>query len=147
MVTTTFIDQVINKALTDNLFNFTTSDLVDEVFLIQPKEVLDEAGRPSLEREQCSFDFLSNYIASRAAELTERHVEEVRRQLAHAFDSLNTRSAAGKLVESMLHRALIHRKIDLPAAFGGGPVAGELLTGKAKDFFLKSQNPVRLPSE
>ncbi|KAJ7484631.1 hypothetical protein FB451DRAFT_88537 [Mycena latifolia] len=149
MATTTSIDKVVNKALADNLFDFATSDLVDKtdkashrMFLIGPQEALDEAERPSLQRKERSFDFLSNYIASRTAELTERHVEKVRRQLAHAFDSPDTRSVAGKLVESMLHRALIHRKIDLPAAFGGGPVAGELeLIGKAEDFFLETHVP------
>ncbi len=39
----------------------------------------------------------------------------------------------------MLHRALIHRKIDVPTAFGGGSVKGELeLIGQAKDFFLET---------
>ncbi|KAJ7885118.1 hypothetical protein B0H14DRAFT_3856976 [Mycena olivaceomarginata] len=144
MVTNTSLDKVINKALADNLFNFATSNLVDQMFLIRPQEVLDEAERPSLQRRACSFEFLSNYIASRTAELTEQHVEKVQQQLARAFDNPETRSAAGKLVESMLHRALIYRKIDLPAAFGGGPVAGELeLIGKAEDFCLETHAPDR----
>ncbi|KAJ7322874.1 hypothetical protein DFH08DRAFT_888141 [Mycena albidolilacea] len=143
MVTDTSLDKVINKALADNLFNFATSNLVDQMFLIRPQEVLDEAERPSLQRRECSFEFLSNYIASRTAELTERHVEKVWQQLARAFDNPDTRSAAGKLVESMLHRALIHRKIDLPAAFGGGPVAELELIGKAEDFCLETHAPNR----
>ncbi|KAF8206330.1 hypothetical protein K438DRAFT_1817012 [Mycena galopus ATCC 62051] len=142
-ITTTSIDMVVfNKALADDLFHFATS--VDyRMFLIQPQEVFDEAGRPSLQRKEYSFHFLSNYIASRTAELTEWHVEKVRR-LAQDLDNHRTRSAAGKLVESMLHRALIHQKIDLPAAFGGGPVAGELeLIGKAEELFLETQAPDR----
>ncbi|KAF8215792.1 hypothetical protein K438DRAFT_1954496 [Mycena galopus ATCC 62051] len=144
MVNATSIDEVVKKALADDLFNFTTSDPNHEMFLIRPKEVLDEAGRPSLQRQHLSLDFLCNYIASRTAELTERHVEKVRRQLAQAFDYPRTRSAASKLVESMLHRLLIYRKINLPAALGGGPVAGDLeLIGQAEDFFLETHAPNR----
>ncbi len=44
------------------------------MFLIQPQQVFDEAGRPSLQRKECSFDFLFNYVASRTAELMERHM-------------------------------------------------------------------------
>ncbi len=108
------------------------------MFLVRPQEVFDEAGQPSLQRKECSFDFLSNYVASRTAELMEPHIEKIRRQLAYAFDSPHTRSAASKLVESMLHRALIRPRIDLPTTFGGGPVKGELeLIGQAEDFFLE----------
>ncbi|KAJ7470176.1 hypothetical protein B0H11DRAFT_2041681 [Mycena galericulata] len=132
------IDIVINMALANNLFNFASFDM----FLTQTQEVLDEAGRPFLERREYSLNFLSNYIASRTVELMERHVEKVRQQLAQAFDSPRTCSAAGKLVESMLLHALIHGKIDLPAAFGGGPVAGQLeLIGKAEDFVLETHTP------
>ncbi|KAF8215884.1 hypothetical protein K438DRAFT_1799642 [Mycena galopus ATCC 62051] len=133
----TSIDQVVNKALAHDLFDFATSDPSHEMFLIQPKEVLDEAERPSLQRNACSFDFLCNYIASRTAELTEQHV---RRQLAQAFDNPHTRSAGGKLVESMVHRALIFQNIDLPATLGGGPVAGDLdLLGQAECFSQNSR--------
>ncbi|KAJ7084035.1 hypothetical protein B0H15DRAFT_849855 [Mycena belliarum] len=149
MASDTSIDNVINVALADNLFTFTTSELVDQggkashrVFLVLPQDVFDQAGRPCLNRQEGSFHFLSNYIAGRTSELMEGHADKIRRQLSRAFDNPHTRSAAGKLVESMLHRALIHRKIDLPDTFGGGPVAGQLeLVGQAEDFVLETHAP------
>ncbi|KAF9016529.1 hypothetical protein BDZ89DRAFT_1141407 [Hymenopellis radicata] len=139
------IDQVVEQAVAGNIFDFATSSVVDQVqashrmFLVRPLEVIDRDGQSSLERGLCSFNFISNYVASRTAEQMEQHIEKVRQQLARAFNSPNMRSAAGKLVESMLHRALIHRKIHVPAIFGGGLVKGELeLIGQAKDFLLET---------
>ncbi|KAJ6484967.1 hypothetical protein DFH09DRAFT_397202 [Mycena vulgaris] len=146
MATDTDIDEFINFALADTLFIFTISDLVDKhrMFLIQPREVFDADGRPSLERRNCSFDFLSNHIANRIAELAEAHVDKVQQQLVRAFNAPATRSAAGKLVECMLHRALIHKRMHVPTDLGGGQVAGVLeLIGNAEGFVLE---PTRQPS-
>ncbi|KAJ7068832.1 hypothetical protein C8F01DRAFT_624166 [Mycena amicta] len=137
------IDQVIKQALADNLFQFAT-DLGEnaakgshQMFLIQPLEVLDD-GQGSLQRNKCSFHFLSNYVASRTVELMEQRLDNIQQQLAIAFASPDTRPAAGKLVESILHRAFIKQKIDLPNAFGGGKIEGAFeLIGKAENFFLE----------
>ncbi|KAJ6471861.1 hypothetical protein C8R45DRAFT_1013418 [Mycena sanguinolenta] len=137
----TSLDHVINVAL-NNLFTFRTSELSHRVFLLQPLDVLDQTGRPCLDRHEYSFHFLSNYIASHTSELMEEQVDKIRRQLSYAFDNPRIHSVAGKLIESMLHRALVHRKIDLPDAFGGGPVAGQLeLVGQAEDFVLEPHTP------
>jgi hypothetical protein len=123
MITTIAVNRAINSALASgNLFNFTASDLgADHMFLIQPLDVVDETtGQLSLRRGECSFDFLSSYIANCTAELMEPQAEKVRRQLACAFNSTDTCPAAGKLVESMFHRTLIRQNTALPAAFGGG---------------------------
>lgn len=104
----------------------------------------DETEGPSLQRGECTFDFLSSSIADRTAELSELHDEQLR-QLAQASYRPNTRLAAGKLVGSMLHRALVHQKIAVPAAFGGGLVQGEIvLIGQAKDFLLETYAHVAL---
>ncbi|KAJ7072583.1 hypothetical protein C8F01DRAFT_1225550 [Mycena amicta] len=136
------IDQAIKKALSDGIFSLTISDVAEkashEMFMIQPVEVLDASGQPSIQRKEVSFNFLSNFIASRTADLMEQHIEKVRRQLIHAFNNPETRSAAGKLVESIMHSVLIQGKTDLPAAFGGGKVAAYLeLVGKAENFSLE----------
>ncbi|KAF9017877.1 hypothetical protein BDZ89DRAFT_1140431 [Hymenopellis radicata] len=138
------IDQAVVQAVGGNVFDIATSSVVDEtqashrMFLVRPQEVIDTDGQCFLDRGLCSIEFISNYVASRTAEKVEEHMERLRGQLARAFDGPNTRSAAGKLVESMLHRALIHGKVDVPATFGGGEVQGELeLIGQAKDFFLE----------
>ncbi|KAJ7093143.1 hypothetical protein C8R44DRAFT_890912 [Mycena epipterygia] len=146
MPTDTDIDDAINVALADNLFK-----LVDQrgkashkLFLIQPRKVFDADGRPSLERTNCSFDFLSNLIANRTAELAEEHADKVQRQLAKAFNNPATRSAAGKLVECMLHRAFIHRRMHVPTDLGGGQVAGALeLIGKAEGFVFGPHMPTQ----
>ncbi|KAJ6488098.1 hypothetical protein DFH09DRAFT_381449 [Mycena vulgaris] len=146
MATDTDIDEFINFALADTLFIFTISDLVDKhrMFLIQPREVFDADGRPSLERRNCSFDFLSNHIANRIAELAEAHVDKVQQQLVRAFNAPATRSAAGKLVECMLHRALIHKRMHVPTDLGGGQVAGVLeLIGNAEGFVLETHTPTQ----
>ncbi|KAJ7489566.1 hypothetical protein FB451DRAFT_1225285 [Mycena latifolia] len=138
------VDSIICRSLAAKLFDLATSDASDRdrVFLLMPQEVLDESGRPSLERQKPSFTFLSNDVADRTLELMKLHDVEIRRQLAQAFAYPYTRPAAGKLVESILNRALIHRKIDLPDAFGGGPVKGHLeLIGNAEDFVLEPHTP------
>ncbi|KAF8914998.1 hypothetical protein CPB85DRAFT_1295263, partial [Mucidula mucida] len=143
---TSVIDGIIKEALAENLFNLASSDVVHQgdkashrIFLIQPLEVWDESEKSSFKRKVCSFDFLSGFIANRTVELAEWHAEDVRQQLAQAFDSPTTRSAAGKLVENMIHRAFMYKKIGVPAAFGGGPVKAELeLIGDAQGFFFET---------
>ncbi|KAJ7068703.1 hypothetical protein C8F01DRAFT_1119034 [Mycena amicta] len=104
------------------------------MFMIQPVEVLDASGQPSIQRKEVSF----NFLASRTAHLMEEHPDQVRRQLIHAFNNPETRSAAGKLVESIIHSVLVQGKTDLPAAFGGEKVAAHLeLVGKAENFSLE----------
>ncbi|KAJ7087845.1 hypothetical protein C8R44DRAFT_893087 [Mycena epipterygia] len=90
------IDDVINVALAADLFAFMTGKACHQMFLIHPRE-----------RTNCSFNFLSNLIADRTAELAEKHAEKVQGQLAH---SPAIRPAAGKLIDFMLHRALIHKQ-------------------------------------
>jgi hypothetical protein len=116
MPTNADIDEVVNTALANDLFRFTTSELVDRMFLTQPLEVLDADRRLSLERRNCSFDFLSNFIANRTAELAEGHTEKVQRQLAQALNIPVTRPAAEKLVECILHRAHPQAQACPPAA-------------------------------
>ncbi|KAJ6576496.1 hypothetical protein DFH09DRAFT_1361443 [Mycena vulgaris] len=134
------LDSVVNAVLAANLFAFaTTAQVSDRVFLVQPLEVFDEGGRASLLRAEGALHFLSAFVADRTAALMERHVdaEEAQRQVAQALESAHTRPAARKLVESMLHRALVHSKIPLPPSLGGVPVAGELaLVGNAESFAL-----------
>ncbi|KAF8888004.1 hypothetical protein CPB85DRAFT_1334845 [Mucidula mucida] len=144
---TSVIDGIIKNALAHwDFFNFAYEDVIYEgneashdIFLIQPLEVWDKSEKPSFRRKVCSFDFLSGFIANRTVELAEWHGKDVRRQLAQAFDSPTLRPAAGKLVENMIHRAFMYKKIGVPAAFGGGPVKAELeLIGDAQDFLLET---------
>ncbi|KAJ7070533.1 hypothetical protein C8F01DRAFT_382403 [Mycena amicta] len=142
----TTIEDVIKQALANDLFEFATSNIdlpcptSHQMFLIRPAEVFDAAGKPSFIRQNRSLHFVSNYVASRTVELMEQRFDNVRKHLADALDIDATRPAAGKLVESILHRALVERKIDLPPAFGGGQVAQGLeLIGNTDNFILQTR--------
>ncbi|KAJ7068781.1 hypothetical protein C8F01DRAFT_1119270 [Mycena amicta] len=140
------IDRQINLLLASNIFSFASPDKAsDHIFLIQPQETLDAAGQLVIHRTLSSVNFLSNPIASRTVELLQQqHLERFWQQIAFAFDISYTRFIAGKLIESLLHRLLIERKIDLPIAFSGGKVAEQLeLIGKADNFFLETHTQDR----
>ncbi|KAJ7738085.1 hypothetical protein DFH07DRAFT_841473 [Mycena maculata] len=142
------IDQVIKKSFTKGLFEFATSqDSPDEesshrMYLVRPQEKLDVDGVPRLVREEPTFDFLSSYVATRIVELMDQNLDTVRERLVSAFDNPLTRSAAGKLVESMLHRAL-RRGLVAPFGVGGRRLSELALIGKAADFILEAH--VALP--
>ncbi|KAJ7068765.1 hypothetical protein C8F01DRAFT_622162 [Mycena amicta] len=136
------VDGEINAVLASS---FPSPDKAsDHIFLIQPQETLDAAGQLVIHRMLSSVNLLSNPIASRTVELMQQHFERFWQHITFAFDTSYTCFVAGKLVESLLHRLLIERKIDLPIAFGGGKVAEQLeLIGKADNFFLETHTQDR----
>ncbi|KAJ7134744.1 hypothetical protein C8R44DRAFT_434410 [Mycena epipterygia] len=106
------------------------------MYLVRPREELDEDGAPRLLWDERTFDFLSNYVASRTVELMEQNLDTVRDGLVSAFDDPLTHSAAGKLVESMLHRALRRGSL-APFGVGGRRLPELALIDKAADFILE----------
>ncbi|KAJ6528583.1 hypothetical protein B0H19DRAFT_1243079 [Mycena capillaripes] len=140
------IENDIRTALRGNIFVFTPMDAsgegiqpVHRVFLIQPLVAIDRgSGRACLQRTDYAAEFLSSHIAHTTFDLAQDHLEKVQGQLAAALDTSTTRSVAGKLVEAMMHRALI-RGMQLPAVFGAGTVAVTLkLIGKAGSFVCET---------
>ncbi|KAJ7508645.1 hypothetical protein B0H11DRAFT_1966045 [Mycena galericulata] len=106
-VTDQDIDRNIATDLRENPFGMGMDEEVNhQLYLVQPTTEWDEDGAPRLDRTRPSVTFLSNHIANRAALQMEKHLDHVRKGLADAFD-YPTRSAAGKMVESVLHRELI----------------------------------------
>ncbi|KAJ7068836.1 hypothetical protein C8F01DRAFT_1119471 [Mycena amicta] len=148
------LEEIITQALATKLLESNPVDLPyptsDEMFLIRPAQVFDAVGQLCLQREKRTVHFLSNYVASRTAELLKQQHVWITRSLTDGFDKPAIRPAGGKLVESFLHRGLVEsflqrglvekeREINLPAALGGGQGAEVLeLVGKADDFFLET---------
>ncbi|KAG5641956.1 hypothetical protein DXG03_003926 [Asterophora parasitica] len=131
-------DSIVDCSHADNLYELADSEFGNILFLVRPQEVLNDTGTV-LERNTPSFHFLSNHIGDHVWKEVERHTDQQRVE--------KIRSPVGKLVESMLYHALIHRKVKLPAAFGGhgnATVAGHIeLTGDAENFVFGSQSDSR----
>ncbi|KAF9012989.1 hypothetical protein BDZ89DRAFT_1167117 [Hymenopellis radicata] len=129
----------IHTALRGNIFSSTCLD----VFLIQPVVVIDKAsGRVSFQRTDYRVEYLSAYITNLTFELAENHRERLQGQLAAALNTDSTRAVAGKLMERMMHRALIRRIVQVPPVFGADHwhIAGTLqLIGKATNFVSKPE--------
>ncbi|KAJ7741209.1 hypothetical protein DFH07DRAFT_943611 [Mycena maculata] len=121
---TTEMDSVIRRSFSRGLFEFATSqEGTDEeashrMYLVRPQESWDEDGVPHLVRAEPTYMFLSNQVAARTVELMAESADTFRERLASAFDHPPTRGAAGKLVESILHRALLRGSVD---PFGVAP--------------------------
>ncbi|KAJ7139615.1 hypothetical protein C8R44DRAFT_764940 [Mycena epipterygia] len=73
----------------------------------------------------------------------DERLHDLRQRLSHwVFDTPHTRSSTGKLVESMLHRALTIKSIDAQQAFSVHGVEHHLMFfGKAEAFDLESHQP------
>ncbi|KAJ7241916.1 hypothetical protein B0H12DRAFT_1221452 [Mycena haematopus] len=140
------VDQSLDIALKQepSIWGFSLSSaapatVTHRVFLIQPKEVVDDAGTHTPDRQSASVNFLTNYIGSRAAKAMDERLLNRRKILTEVFHTPCTRSAAGKLVESMLHRALINKSLDAQPAFSVNGVKQHLaLLGEAETFDLES---------
>ncbi|KAJ7891256.1 hypothetical protein B0H14DRAFT_2688341 [Mycena olivaceomarginata] len=132
-VGTAEIDSVIRRSFARGLCEFATSQEVG------PLESWDEDDVLRLSRVERSYRFISRYVAARTVELMAESADTFRERLASVFDDLRTREAAGKLVESILHRALLRGSV---APFGvGGPGLSELaLIGEAPDFILEAHS-------
>ncbi|KAJ7129343.1 hypothetical protein C8R44DRAFT_75777 [Mycena epipterygia] len=128
----------IQEALKGDLFAFgkdRATQPVHCVFLVQPLVVRDERGLSHLQRTDYCAKFLSPHIAETTFELAQDQLERLQGQLAMALDINATRSVAGRIVEGLMHRALIQNDIKLPAVFGDATVATTLeLSGKAGSF-------------
>jgi hypothetical protein len=131
------------------LFEFATSqEGTDEeashrMYLVRPQESWDEDGVPRLVRAEPTYIFLSSHVAARTVELMAESADTFRERLASAFDHPPTRGAAGKLVESILHRALLRGLID---PFGVGDHGlSELALGEAPNFILEAHMPLPPP--
>ncbi|KAJ7918320.1 hypothetical protein B0H13DRAFT_1993292, partial [Mycena leptocephala] len=127
------MDSVIRRSFARGLFEFTTSqEGTDEeashrMYLVRPQESWDEDEVPRLVRAEPTYIFLSSHVAARTVELMAESADTFRERLASAFDHPPTRGAAGKLVESILHRALLRGLVD---PFGvGGHSLSELALG------------------
>ncbi|KAJ7493321.1 hypothetical protein B0H11DRAFT_957766 [Mycena galericulata] len=108
-----------------------------QMFILRP--------RSQRERHLPSYEFLSHSVVQQTTQLG-RYFDAVRAELFDAFEVPETRSAAGKLVECVLHGALMggplpaDKKIDLPESLGGGEVVATLeLVGKAQVFVLEAE--------
>lgn len=130
-------DKYIQNALAGNIFG---SGLLngdgERVFLIQPLAVFDGvSGRVSFQRTDYRAEYLSVHIAHKMFELAQGHLERLQGQLPAAISIHTTRSVAGKLMQAMMHHALIRRTVQLPAVFGTEHIVGTLqLVGKATNF-------------
>ncbi|KAJ7109809.1 hypothetical protein C8R44DRAFT_800604 [Mycena epipterygia] len=135
------INTVIRTALENGGFRILNMEVTQLewarhcMFLLRPQS--------QCHRHSPSFEFLSNFVVQQTTEQLARHFDAVRTNLIYAFDSLDTRSVAGKLVECALHRALMggglsdDEKIDLSGDLGCGKVAASIeIFGKAQDFVL-----------
>lgn len=127
----------IRQGLKGDLFAFGKDR--STVLLVQPLVVRDERGLSHLQRTDYSAEFLSPHIAETTFETTfelaQDQLQRLQGQLAMALDIDATRSVAGRIVEGLMHRALIHNGINLPAEFGNATVATTLeLIGKAGSF-------------
>ncbi|KAJ6454665.1 hypothetical protein C8R45DRAFT_1037644 [Mycena sanguinolenta] len=137
------IDSVIRRSFARGLFEFATSqEGADEeashrMYLVRPQESWDEDGVPRLVREEPTYIFLSSYVAARTVELMTESAETFRERLAAATDDPPTRRAAGKLVESILHRALFRGSVD-PFGVGGHGLSELALIGEAPNFVFEA---------
>ncbi|KAJ7070583.1 hypothetical protein C8F01DRAFT_1106926 [Mycena amicta] len=129
------IEAVIKRALRDGLFSFRVLD-TSGLFLIQPLVVRDEStGQACIQRTDYSVEFLSTYITERLLDLVQERFETVKDHLTMAFDLSLTRTAAGKLVEGLMHRTLTSG-MPLPNVFGAQTTVAKTsrLSGNVKNF-------------
>ncbi|KAJ7935422.1 hypothetical protein B0H13DRAFT_2467121 [Mycena leptocephala] len=134
------IDSLIATTLERGGLNIVTFIASHRMYLMRPQ--------PS-NRRMPSYEFLSNFLVQRTTEQVDKYFEAVRASLIKTFDIPQTRAAAGKLVECVLHRALISRtdeeEVSLPEEFGGGIVAESIeLIGEAKHFILDFSEPEKI---
>jgi hypothetical protein len=135
------IDSLIATTLEKGSLNIVAFEASHRMYLMRPQ--------PS-NRRMPSYEFLSNFLVQRTTERVDKYFDAVRASLIKTFDSPQTRTAAGKLVECVLHRALISRtdddeEVSLPEEFGGGKVAESIeLIGRAKHFILDSSEPEKI---
>jgi hypothetical protein len=107
------------------------------MYLVRPQESWDEDGVPRLVRAEPSYIFLSSHVAARTVELMAESADTLRERLASAFDHPPTRGAAGKLVESILHQALLRGSVD-PLGVGGHGLSELAFIGEAPNFILEA---------
>ncbi|KAJ7016202.1 hypothetical protein C8F04DRAFT_570682 [Mycena alexandri] len=92
---------------------------------------------PHLVRVEPTYIFLSSQVAARTVELMAESAHTFRKRLASGFDHPSTLGAAGKLVESILHRALLRGSVD-PFGVGGRGLSELPLIGEAPNFVFKA---------
>ncbi|KAJ7226121.1 hypothetical protein GGX14DRAFT_643005 [Mycena pura] len=129
------IDKVIRHSIKQGLLEFPEAN--PDCYLVRPEECLDENGVLCLNRKKAVHTFLTIHIASRTTDLVEESGDNFRKRLARAFDSPQTRGAAGQLVESILHRAVVKQSVD-PFGVGGKRLSVMMMIGKASEFILES---------
>ncbi|KAJ7811140.1 hypothetical protein B0H14DRAFT_2860743 [Mycena olivaceomarginata] len=115
----------------------TDEEASHRMYLVRPQESWDEDGVPRLVREEPSYFLLSIHVAARTVELMAESADTFRERLASAFDHPPTRGAAGKLVESILHQALLRGSVD-PFGVGGHGLSELALIGEAPNFILEA---------
>jgi hypothetical protein len=94
-------------------------------------------------RRKPSYRFISDYVTTRTAELSIESTQTNKQQLASAFDHPATRGSARKLIESILHRVLVHRSVD-PFGVGGTSLSELTIISEAANFVFEAN--AQLPS-
>jgi hypothetical protein len=107
------------------------------MYLVGPQESWDKDDVLRLSRVEPSYRFISRYVAARTVELMAESADTFRERLASVFDDPRTREAAGTLVESILHRALLRGSV-APFGVGGHGLSELELIGEAPDFILEA---------
>ncbi|KAG5646878.1 hypothetical protein DXG03_001954 [Asterophora parasitica] len=119
-----------DAACPNNIFNFILgTEPAQSVIKVEPLVVLDMSGRAHLQRSDYSTDFLSARIT-----------QKIQEQLATLFYLSNMRTLAGKVVEALMHHALVG-DMQLLEVFGPLRATTLALIGKADNFIYETAAP------
>ncbi|KAJ7607313.1 hypothetical protein FB45DRAFT_1135271 [Roridomyces roridus] len=141
------LDTIIYASLADSFFTAkaeATRKASNRMFLVKPQKTQDG----TLDRSQYGYTFVSDFVLERTMELMQKSSDLDRQKLLLELDQPNTRSAAGILMEHMIHQAFIEDGMSLPLDLGGQKIDATLrLLGTARTFVIETHGPTNLLSK
>ncbi|KAF7301465.1 hypothetical protein MIND_00711900 [Mycena indigotica] len=131
----------INEMITDARHFLLTEENLSgvqpshQIFLIRPRRMFDD-GRHYWSRSQYDAEFRSEFMAQKFAECAQQHLDLLQFNIATAFNMSSTRGLAGKMFETLIHRAIVFNQTLLPDVFGRVSAPSISITGSTTKFSL-----------